>query len=332
MHTSTQCPLRSMAWITVNKKENQIIETSKDMNRLLGYDPTHTAINTVWTELETDQSYLVVSTLQSKRTLCVCKHDDNDNDILICSDITDINHIYHKQQQYQPNIAITRLTMYGTIDAAFLSQEFAPCSTTEWIGQPMMRFIHSDDVKVFCGGLKKASQQASSLCTLKLRLLVDEDTIQWTEFTVVTIEGGRQLLCLMRPLSSHEITPQKIQPIQSQNCFLTESVNHLQRHFWRALDCGMTLLASNLASSMMSMVQSILDTWYLCHTSSWDSLSGYLLRRVVQSTKERPELDRVCYWLSWTGLSESRTRSWVDQTLDQTTDWLLSKRTNDTLV
>jgi len=323
-----------MAWMTVNKQTQHVVQTTVEMNKLLGYDATGDVLSNIWIKKESDQGYDMVKTIDNHRTLCVCKHsadDDSDNEVWICSDITDISHIYSRHQQ-QRSVGMTRLTMYGSIDAAFLSPDFSVCAN-EWIGQPMMRYIHSDDVQRFCGALRKASEP-SIMCTLQLRLLLDEEKIQWTEFTVAKIEGGRQLLCLIRPIKEHIKTPAPIRSTASPS----DSITHLQRHVWRALECGMTMVATNVANTLMTLVQSLVNTWYLCHASnSWSQMlhssSEYIIRKLVQSTKDRPEVDKMCYYLSYTGIPESISRSFVDNTLDQTTDWLFtSKKSNEQIV
>jgi len=303
------------------------------MDSLLGYDATGNVVSNIWNTLESDQEYDMVETIYNHRTLCVCKHtaeDNIDNEIWICSDITDISHIYSRHQ-VESTVGMTRLTMYGTIDAAFMSPDF-DVTASGWIGQPMMRYVHSEDVQRFCGALKMTSD-SSVMSTLQLRLLVDDDHEHWTEMTVAKIEGGRQLLCLMRPIIEHIKTPSPIRHTLSPS----DSITYLQRHVWRALEGGLTMVATHVANTLMALVHSIVHTWYLCHSAhSWShmlhSSSEYIVRKLVQSTKDRPELDRLCHYISYTGIPESISRSFVDDTLDHTTEWLFATHNKTTIV
>lgn len=314
-HTATDCPQRSMAWITMNENE-QIISVTKEMIQLLNYDPTNQYLDSVWKSIESDQSYLVVSTLKSLRTLCICTHFENNKRILICTDITDLNQMYNKRQN---NISITRLTMYGTIEAAFKSQTLPLLS----VGQPMMRYIHSDDVQQFCSALNQSSKN-STINTFQIRIINDED-YQWSEFTVMTIEGGRKVLCLIKP--THDITIK-----QEQHCYdnvLRETVTQIQSKFWYAIENGMNLIARSIATSLILVIQTVWQLWYN-QDKTWTGLfstsSEYLVRKLVKSTKQRPEIETLCRFMSWAGgIHQSTTKSFIDSTLDETSEWLISK-------
>lgn len=313
-HITTQCPQRSMAWLTMNEDE-QIISVTKEMIQLLNYDPTNQYLDSVWKPIESDQTYLVVSTLQSLRTLCICTHVENNKRILICTDITDLNQMYSKRLH---NISITRLTMYGTIEAAFKS----PSLPLLAVGQPMMRYIHSDDVQLFCSALSKSGKN-NTVNTLQVRILHHED-YQLSDFTVMTIEGGRKALCIIKP--THDITVK-----QEEHCYdnvLRETVTQMQSKIWYAMENGMNLVAHSIATSLMLVIQTVWQLWYN-QDKTWSGLfstsSEYIVRKLVKSTKQRPEIETLCRFMSWAGIQQSTTRSFIDSTLDETSDWLLSK-------
>lgn len=313
-HTTTVCPQRSMAWLTLNEKE-QIISVTPEMIQLLNYDPTNQYLDSVWKPIESDQSYLVVSTFQSLRTLCICTHVESNKRILICTDITDLNQMYSRRQD--ANISITRLTMYGTIEAAFKS----PSLPLLAVGQPIMRFIHSDDVQQFCSALSQSGKN-NTINTLQLRILRHED-YQWSDITVMTIEGGRKVLCIIKP--THDMIKRE------EHCYdnlLRETVTQIQSKFWYAIENGMNLVAHSLAASLLLVIQTVWQLWYN-QDKTWSGLfstsSEYLVRKLVKSTKQRREIETLCRLISWTGIQQSTTRSFIDNTLDETSDWLLSK-------
>ncbi|GAA5814151.1 hypothetical protein MFLAVUS_007644 [Mucor flavus] len=320
-HTTTDCPQRSMAWITINEYD-QILSVTKEMIQLLDYDPTNQYLDSIWKPIESDQSYLIVSTLQSLRTLCICTHTKDNMRILICTDITDLNHMYSKRNH---SVTITRLTMYGTIEAAFQSQVLPTLS----VGHPMMRYIHSDDVQKFCAGLNEASKD-SCINTFSVRMVhddnKDDDTYQYSEFTVMAIDGGRKILCLIKPSS---LNPDAIVQQQHYNNVLRETVTQIQSKFWYAIENGMTAIAHSLAASLVLFIQTLWQLWY-DQDKTWSGLfstsSEYLLRTIVKTTKERPEVEKMCRFMSWAGgISPSTSRSFIDTTLDQTSEWLIAK-------
>jgi hypothetical protein len=326
-HTTTNCPQRSMAWITINTEENKVISATQEMIHLLNEDPTKQSITNIWKQIESDQSYQIVSTCKSLRTLCICTHggEQENEQILICTDITDLNHMYLKRQQ---NISITRLSMYGTIEAAFQSQNLSKLS----VGQPMMRYIHEQDVQDFCSGLNEASKY-STISTFQVRIGKEEEEeevdYQWSEFTVMTIEGGK-ILCLIKPSMKKKSDTPIIN--KQQHCLdnvLRETVTQMQSKFWYAIENGMTLVARSIAASLLLVIQTIWQLYYEEKKSGWTGLFGtcseYMLRKIVKCTKERPEIEKLTKVISWVGgISQSSSRSFVDNTLDQTSEWLIS--------
>jgi hypothetical protein len=271
----------------------------------------------VWNKSKTDD---MVTTIVSQKTLLTCVHDQ----MIVCIDMTDLERLSHSN-----SMSIIRLTMYGTIDAAFLSENE---NNKRWIGQPVMRFVHNQDMERLCSGLSRATQQGFTTFQVRLETAQD-DGYEPTQFTVVAIEGGRQLLCLLEPnhnrqlfssYSQFEMDEKESATLSSpQCCMLQESVTVMQRQFWHALERGMTSLARSVAVSLVMIVQTLIDLWHLWrepHTTT-----EILLKQLVNNTKKRPELSRVCYWLSWTGIPEASCRNWLEGTLDQTSEWLISK-------
>jgi hypothetical protein len=302
-----------MAWMTVDNQDT-IMRATPDMIDLLGCNPQDQPLSSVWTPVD-DQ---IVST--STRTLCICTHTNNDNTkTIICTDLTDLNQLYNQNRlvNNHDGVAISRLTMYGTIEAVFQSSHTHPLA----IGQPMMRYVHSDDLQQFCAGLSEATKYAT-ITHFSVRL-VNGSKEQWTEFTVMTM--GSKVLCLMKPLEKSTV-------MQSSYCskMLRETVTHIQNKIWYALENGLTLVARHLATSLILMIQTVWCLWQENKANTgWSGLfatsSQYVLRKVVQCTKERPEIDQMCRIVSWVGISQTTSRSWFDQTLDKSSEWLLAK-------
>jgi hypothetical protein len=321
-----------MAWITVNEQEI-VINATTEIITILGFDPVGQLLDSIWQPLQEDISSSattnLVSTTFNEKILEICQHvnDDKNQPItktIICTDMTELNHMYLESRQKYIQVAITRLTMYGTIDAVFQSDEQ---NTILPIGQPMMRYIHSDDVQQFCAGLKQATKY-NSIATFFVRFIDNENM----EFTVMSIEGGK-VLCLMKPSEKQQQEQQIELKSCSNNNVLRNSVTRIQYKFWYALEHGMTFIARNLANSLIMIIQTV---WYLWHDQNnknkactWSGLfstsSEYLVKKLVSNTKQRPEVDTFCHLVSYVGISKSTSRSWFDFTLDATSEWLIQK-------
>ncbi|KAL9544975.1 hypothetical protein MBANPS3_007353 [Mucor bainieri] len=318
-HSTSNCPLRSMAWITVNQ-ETTVTHATAEIISLLEFNPVGQSLDDIWQPLQEDISSSATTRLVSttnNKVLEICQHVNNDKTAanatttIICTDMTELNHMYTASRQKYSQVAITRLTMYGTIDAVFQSDEQ---NTTLAVGQPMMRYIHSDDVQKFCAGLKQATKY-NAIATFCVRF-IDDETF---EFTVMAIEGGK-VLCLMKP-SSEKQSQQQQQISCTKNNVLRNSVTQIQHRF-----------------CLIMMIQTV---WSLWHENSnnnkactWTGLfstsSEYLVKKLVSTTKERPEVDTLCHLVSYIGISETTSRTWFDFTLDATSEWLIQKALTDT--
>ncbi|KAK4511220.1 uncharacterized protein ATC70_012434 [Mucor velutinosus] len=335
-HSTTNCPLRSMAWITVNE-QTTVTHATGDIITLLGFNPVGQSLDDIWQPLQKDISpsapTRLVSTVNEK-VLEICQHVNNDKTsakptttTIICTDMTELNHMYTASRQKYSQVAITRLTMYGTIDAVFQSDEQ---NTILAVGQPMMRYIHSDDVQQFCAGLKQATKY-NVIATFCVRF-IDDETF---EFTVMAIEDGK-VLCLMKPSLEKQPEQQKISC--TNNSVLRNSVIQIQHRFWYALEHGMTFIARNLANSLIMMIQTVWCFWHDNNSNNeactWSGLfsssSEYLVKKLVSTTKERPEIDTFCHLVSYIGISKTTSRAWFDFTLDATSEWLIQKALTDT--
>lgn len=329
-HSTSNCPLRSMAWIKVNEQET-VINATTEIIAILGFNPVGQLLDSIFQPLQEDisssASTNLVTTTLNEKILEICQHVDDDKSqpktrTIICTDMTELNQMYLASRQKCIQVAITRLTMYGTIDAVFQSGEQ---NTILAIGQPMMRYIHSDDLQQFCAGLKQATKY-NSIATFSVRFIDDEIM----EFTVMSIEGGK-VLCLMKPSEKQQ------QQIELKSCsnsnVLRNSVTRIQHKFWYALEHGMTFIARNLANSLIMMIQTV---WYLWHDQNnndkactWSGLfstsSEYLVKKLVSNTKQRPEIDTFCHLVSYVGIPKSTSRSWFDFALDTTSEWLIQK-------
>ncbi|KAI8374908.1 hypothetical protein BD560DRAFT_327346 [Blakeslea trispora] len=333
MHSISNCPLRSMAIIRVNHK-NVITFASKEMLRLLVCEQlVHQNLTNVWTiqQSQPQQQQSLVTLIKDNRTLCICTHEDGDARIIVCTDISELDQLY--QQQDIDRLMISRLTMYGTIDALFQPYYHQNESLQMSIGQPMMRYIHSDDVQTFCAGLNEATK-SSTLSTFHVRLLTEEEE-SWTEFKAISIEEGNRILCLMSPYhpesKSEEEGSTNQLVIQTTHYCIDKTVTQLQKKFWHALEQGMTMVARNLASILIFAFQTLWSFWHDDTKSSLayllSSSSEYMFRRAVEATKERPEINHLCRMISWVGISPTTSKAFIDDTLDQTTEWLISKTT-----
>ncbi|KAI8991271.1 hypothetical protein BDF20DRAFT_909076 [Mycotypha africana] len=242
-HTLKNCPLQQQTTTGClkykkNKAQQMIVSfCSAEMIQLLGYDPTLKEINEIWELLFHDQTtpYTFVQTLipviqkkklkLKRKTLCVCIHEQDNT--IVCTDITESSrgqqqhltttNTVHKNKNNKHTMIITRLTQYGTIDAIFHLDDNYSNTIRMDVGQPIMKYIHTDDLQRFCAGLSQAtkyyrtsSTSSTVMITFSVRLLkplqqqqqldeISSATFFRTELTVMTIENGK-VLCFMQPL------------------------------------------------------------------------------------------------------------------------------------
>ncbi|ORE04498.1 hypothetical protein BCV72DRAFT_231367 [Rhizopus microsporus var. microsporus] len=254
MHTTANCPLRSMAWITLDD-HNRVIEATKEMKELLGYNPVNQTIDSLWKYEKNDGAYLIVNTIYNSRTLCICLHTQKEGRVLVCLDITDL-----KNYQTNTNVScsIFRLSMYGTIEAVISNEEYG----TSWIGQPMMRYIHSDDVEKFCMATSQATRSPSFLVQLTLRFLPSPEQQASFECTFLSVDQ-QQLICFIQPTSTY------IQHIVTQT----------QRKFWQTFEYGMTTVAHHLSQSLLLLAKIMRgchkkdEVEFLCTVASYIGIS-----------------------------------------------------------
>ncbi|KAG1494528.1 hypothetical protein G6F54_007817 [Rhizopus delemar] len=283
MHTTANCPLRSMAWITMNE-DNRMIEATKEMMELLEYDPIHQPLDTLWTD--------------HQKTIDAClfhpKREDERSEISY--DVTDLNPIFSPS-----DLSVLLLSIYGTIEA-ISPGGIGICKS--WVGQPVMRYIHSDDLKKFCASTSRATRSLS-IVQLSARL----ESGEWFDWTVMPVEN--KLIYLIRP-SSTENDPKEI-PVVHQ--LVTEA----QRKFSEALENGVTWLTHHLAYGLLILVQTL---WGL---STYRTELNYLI-------KKRPEIDLVCQLMGYFGVSKNKSRSWIDQCVDQTLEWFIKDNNMNALI
>lgn len=318
MHSIKDCPLRSMAWLTINE-DNKVIHATEEMIELLEFNPVNQPLSSIWQPLispENNPDFDFVSTVS--RTLCICTHmnQNSNHRTIICTDITDLkNHMplnTNISTNNEPAI-ITRLTMYGTIEAKYSLKSTA--ISDDCIGQPMMRYIHSEDVRLFCAGLNEATK-TNSIAHFQIRLL-SNNTDTWSQFTVMLLQDNK-VLCFIQPITQQE---NPVTQIYQCNDVFKRTLCKLQSKFWHAIEHGMNILAKHLASSLIALFQTAWCIWY--QNSIKDD--HQFIRSWIQSTKESTEIDRICHFVSYLGISHNTTKSWLDHTFDHTSEWLLSK-------
>ncbi|KAG1141369.1 hypothetical protein G6F37_001732 [Rhizopus arrhizus] len=295
MHTTANCPLRSMAWITMNEN-NRVIEATKEMIELLEYDPINQPFDTLWTYQHHSIHDTIVNTEQKTINICLLHPKIEGKRTGVCLDVTDLNHIFTPS-----DLTVLRLSIYGTIEA-ISPGGIGICKS--WVGQPVMRYIHSDDLKKFCASTSRATRY-SSIVQLSARL-ESGDSFDWT---VMPVEN--KLIYLIRP-SSKENDPKEI-PVVHQ--LVTEA----QRKFSEALENGVTWLTHHLAYGLLIFVQTL---WGL---STYRTELNYLI-------KKRSEIDLVCQLMGYFGISEHKSRSWIDQCVDQTLEWFIKDNNMNALI
>ncbi|KAI8341763.1 hypothetical protein BC941DRAFT_466662 [Chlamydoabsidia padenii] len=144
-------------------------------------------------------------------------------------------------------------------------------STTNMVGQPLMRYIHNDDIPLLCGALQRQDEPSIDLrCNFSMRP-TDFDTLYHFK---ATITSTWDTLCVMRPLH------------RTPSSFCRSIFLQLQQTLWSAAEQGFIKLARVLSDR--------------CYSSSsfWIKASELALYCLVAETKSRRAeiLDR---WRSW---------------------------------
>ncbi|KAI9469814.1 MAG: hypothetical protein EXX96DRAFT_587524 [Benjaminiella poitrasii] len=313
LHSIKNCPLRSsLAWITVNTNK-QVIHSTAEMKKLLGYDPIQKTLDRLWKPAPTTSCIVQTAT----RTLSVCAHSEDDI-IICCTDITDLNQLYSLEQQREPAssmlMIVIRLSMYGTIEGVFPSSEEHPVHFE--IGQPMMRYIHSDDLSLFCRELKHTTKQ-NMFRRLQLRFDTTEPYCSQNSDGngPAFVSGHFNVISSTIPEEDGKVTC-LITFDRSSTSLSQKTIAATTTSFWRcAFKCGMTIVATTRLELSKK--------------------TEYYLRNAAQSTKERPEIDRLCRVISYCiGVSQSTLKAWFNSSLDQAFEWLFHKAfySNDDLL
>ncbi|KAF7731597.1 hypothetical protein EC973_009361 [Apophysomyces ossiformis] len=322
-----------MAYLSV--KEGQIVSATKDLVQLLGYDPTDQPLHTVLDPAQAIASSFV--TIYHRQTnerlmLCVCAHPDDGT--IVCSDTTVLGQLY-ETGKVLGDLAIARLTPYGTIDAFFCADALT-APPTSWTGVPIMRFVHPDDVQPLCAGLSQATGQGGATFKVRCQFFSarpEDDDFDWYQVMAVTLD--QEMLCIIRPTTPD---PEPVH-VALQPCGFSHTLAQVNQRFWSALDSGRLALANLLATGLVILVQTVSHSWKLfSHDGDWIKVANWLdiitspnsaasvVRSVVQTAKSRPEIDRFCTMIEWTGLVESgKTKSLLNKLFDHGSEWLIAK-------
>ncbi|ORX55653.1 hypothetical protein DM01DRAFT_1373393 [Hesseltinella vesiculosa] len=348
-HTISECPLAHLPSVTMTADQRQVVGWSKTMPDLISKQDL---LGMVWPSKAEQQLCFttlvdVRSQKQTKR-LMTCEHTSADEQHLTvyCCDLAMLEKQTLRQLLTRTSstcqTTILRLSPYGIIQSAFDPEKPRP-----WlVGQPLMRFVHNDDIPTLCQGLRQATDPTDeqqdeqqdnqvTLVSFDVRCQFDlhqpdrmpsphEDLplIQPRMYHFSTIVTGTQdLLCVIRPHTqgSAIASASTTSLFQITGLKLRHLVHHWQQTLWRALEQGLLLLAHYLALVMVFSLQSYrLAT----HSSFWLETSELALRCVVAETKSRPELDRLFSWLESTGFKSSR--KWFTLALDHGSDWIIT--------
>ncbi|KAI8391820.1 uncharacterized protein BYT42DRAFT_543311 [Radiomyces spectabilis] len=333
-HTLQQCPLRSTAWLTVDHR-NKVNFCSSEIMAHLGFDPMHNSIDDLWQKQENPDSSTAESSntfmvrTGSSKLLYVCRHDA----MFVTADVTNLQKLYDHHRDLG-EVAIARLTCYGTIEAFYNNESF---TTSYLMNQPIMRFVHSDDVQRLCAGFNQAVR--STVASLNVRCQLDLSSLEnqghdWFHFTVISNVTDQSLLCVMRRIATPPID--QLHVIADQDCpkGILATVTRLQSCLWQAVQKGMTSVAHTLMVSLVILLQTCVHASQLLdftsskyrlrlfQTAYWRQ-NAYLMDMLLDETKSRPEIDQLCSWLEWSGVaSQTSSRAFLDSVMNKASHWI----------
>ncbi|KAI9255551.1 hypothetical protein BY458DRAFT_519958 [Sporodiniella umbellata] len=289
MHTLSDCPLGSAACITIDE-ENRVTGASEEMERLLGCKPIDQTLDQLWTfhsPFGLEESRTTAVSHHTSRTLSLCVHPHDKGHTIVCSDSTGLQRLDPRYRQ----VSILRLSMYGTVEAAFPNATFPICQS--WVGEPVMRYVGAEDVKKLCAALSRATRLS---CLVQLHLDLQGQPSDWT---LMYVEDQDQVLCFIRPpgfaYATHTALPLSLYHI----------LCHTQARLWQCLDQGFHWAAQSIAYTLLLLLE-----------NAWPHYQkGYHLL-----LNKKPELESLCSWFSYLGIPQHTSKAWLDRLLDSPLD------------
>ncbi|KAI7868358.1 hypothetical protein BDF14DRAFT_1795704 [Spinellus fusiger] len=199
-HPLKNCPLRSMAWLNVH--QGIVAYASQEWKSMVGYDPTHLPLCTVWQEIQPTHVTLLHPTTQTLLHLHLCFHPtDLTTTTIVCSNVTSLYQLatvypllsshgsygshglydsygshgsyesygsYDSYDSYESSVYTTPPTMTILRLTCYGTIEAQYDPTTHYhasVGIPLMRYVHCDDLQSLCGHLSAAQHTAQHTAT-----------------------------------------------------------------------------------------------------------------------------------------------------------------------
>ncbi|KAI8065177.1 hypothetical protein BC940DRAFT_305013 [Gongronella butleri] len=158
-HTLADCPLNSLPSVMITATDRRVVGWSKTMPALIA---KHDLAGIHWPSKKEQSlcftTLVDVACKKQKKRLLTCEHasmHDAQCITVFCADVAMLEKATLRQMlaSNAAQTTILRLNPYGVIQAAFDPQEHRP-----WmVGQPLMRFVHDDDIPTLCQALRQAT-------------------------------------------------------------------------------------------------------------------------------------------------------------------------------
>lgn len=201
----------------------------------------------------------------------------------------------HSLSQVDDPTILLILSPYGTI---------VDGSVDNWNDQPIMRFVHNDDLIQLCASLSLAYKQKNNTTQqhrIRIQspcLKINEDSpYQWYALTIAAHPQSQKLSVILEPSKPVASSP--------TTHIYDWIVTDLRNRILRALEHGLVFVAQ----ALVTLVQ-------------------VLQNRGFQFKSLRPEItERLLGMLAWTGFVKDLglARSLVDKLLDQCIEWYLDQ-------
>jgi hypothetical protein len=147
--------------LTLDSTSRIVTHASSNLIQLLDQqDPTGTR----WPSKQDQQlcftTLVTLNGQKRQKRLLTCEHPDDDTTTttILCTDIAALDQLHHALFNLDAfttrtlPTAILRMNPYGVIQSAFGGY------STSFVGNPLMRFIHNDDIPLLCNKLRQVTR------------------------------------------------------------------------------------------------------------------------------------------------------------------------------
>ncbi|KAL1925166.1 uncharacterized protein VTP21DRAFT_49 [Calcarisporiella thermophila] len=210
LHTLDACPIRSHALILLDKHGDLISMTANGLSLSITPSDFISLLPTFRSNENSTVHELLHPTDGTTFCLNVCVHemrDDARDEVVYAYCLREVTSVHHMARMThdatrvgfssKPGL-VMQLTQYGIIDEVILDARGNP-SESHYLGTPIMRHVHPEDVAGLCGILGRVCR-SYTCARFRVRWLVDtSDThYEWVEGTAINVSPRGEPICMVR--------------------------------------------------------------------------------------------------------------------------------------